>query len=78
MGWLQIILIIIKYGPAIYELLSELWDLIQHIRKERGEKAVNGAKTELHEALKRYRANRDRGPLRRLRDRLRNEAGFDN
>jgi len=77
MGFLQIIIMILKYGPAVFELISELWDLIKRIRGDKGKVSEAEAKRDLRDALQKYRRTGDRGPLRRLRDRLRKDCQFE-
>lgn len=66
MAWLSIILWVIKYGPAIFSIVSEIMDLI---KKMRGAEKVE-AEGEFKSAMAEYKKTRDRRPLRRLRERL--------
>ena len=64
---IQLIATLIKYGPALISLVSEVIDLI---RKLRGQEA-EAFKVELKQAAHSYKANGDMRPLEALRDRLR-------
>lgn len=67
MSLISIILFLIKYGPAIISLVTELWELIGKLTgRERDE-----ARLEFKEAVRLYRQNKDRGALLKLRQRLR-------
>jgi hypothetical protein len=67
MSFFSIILFLIKYGPAIISLVTELWELIEKLRGN----DKDDAKAELEAAVLAYRQNKDRGPLLTLRNRLR-------
>lgn len=70
MGFLSIILMIIRYGPAIFQLITEIIDLLKRMRG--GDvKNVAAYEGELKRAIEFYKKTGDRGPLRELRDRLR-------
>lgn len=73
MGWLSILLLVIQYGPAIFNLVTEIVELIRRLRQP-SEKVLYRA--ELQDAVKHYRATGDRRLLRRLRDRLQSKC-FD-
>lgn len=68
MTWLSIILFLIQYGPAIFQLVSEIIELIGKLRSFKEQDAF---KAELESAVKDYKANRDRRGLYALRDKLR-------
>ena len=67
MSFFSILIFLLKYGPAIISLVTELWELIGKLRGN--DKA--DAKAELEAAILAYRQNKDRGPLITLRNRLR-------
>lgn len=66
MGFLQIILLVIQYGPSLFSLVSEIVELIKKLRGQEKE----AFKVELDRAVTEYRVTRDRRPLRELRARL--------
>lgn len=76
MSWISIILLIIQYGPAIFNLVVEIIELIKKYQKPNPVAAKTAQlflKSELKNAVKTYRATRDRRPLYALRDKLRKE-----
>lgn len=64
MGWL---LVLLQFGPSIFHLAMEIWDLIKKVRHPQEAEAFN---VELHRAVDEYRRTGNQGPLRELRDRL--------
>ena len=66
MGILQIILLVIQYGPSLFSLVSEIVDLIRKLRGQEKE----GFEVDLKRAVDHYRRTKDRRPLRELRERL--------
>ncbi len=68
MTWISIILFLIQYGPAIFQLVSEIIELIRKIRDPQAQEALE---VEFREAVEHYRRNQDRRRLYALRDRLR-------
>lgn len=75
--WIQLVLFLIQYGPKIYELLSEIFDLGKNIERKRGPVTAKNYKSSFYRALSAYRREKDRGPLRRLRDQMRRDLGYD-
>src|SRR5687767_6823207 len=86
MIWVEIILLLIKYGPAIITLVQEIIELIRKRVEQRRLAGRLGPalaaeieeqyRAELAAAVDHWKHNRDRGRLRALRDRLRGECGF--
>lgn len=68
MGFIQIILLIFKYGPSVFTLVKEIYDMIKGGNLQSFE--VAGAEMDFETAIKEYKATKNRMPLRRLRDRL--------
>jgi len=71
MGFLNIILLIIKYGPAVFELIKKAIELIGWLRENNGEKlaeaevslkgmAARGKKAKDYSELKDYIAELER------------------
>ena len=71
MSFITIILFLLKYGPALFSLVSELIDLI---RKIKDPKEAAAFRADLQRAAQHYRVNKDRRPLEALRERLRNKC----
>ena len=67
MGWLNIILTLIKYGPKLFSMVSEIIDLIKGLSDPQAKEATL---VELKSAATVAKSNGDRRPLRDLRDRL--------
>lgn len=66
MGWLSILLLVVQYGPTIFNLVAEVVELLKKLRG-----AERDAYTaELKAAVTAYRQTKNRRPLRELRDRL--------
>jgi hypothetical protein len=61
-----IIMMIIKYGPAVWTLVQEIVELIRKLRGQEAEAFT----VELERAAKHYKETKDRRPLRELRSRL--------
>ena len=80
MGWLKIILLLIQYGPAIYQLVKQIIDLFKKIG-ESNEKSFQFSPYQqdirLREALDYYKKTRDKEKLIKLRDELVGILGKD-
>jgi len=78
MGWIQIILMIIKYGPAVYNLIKFIINLINEIsdyHSKRGELTTayrfkRDEKRELKMAIEYYERNRDVSRLEHKKEAL--------
>jgi hypothetical protein len=67
MGWFEILSLIIKYGPKLFSMVSEIIDLIKGVDDVQKKEALH---VELKSAAVVAKSNGDRRPLRDLRDRL--------
>ena len=75
--WLNLILILIRYGPEIFKLIKEIIDLIKQLGGGDGVQQVARIEYEciLKHRFRRYKKTRDTEPLVRLRDELRERVG---
>lgn len=77
MGWINLILILIKYGPVVYRLIKEIINLIKQLRDSRNKSdrlyAVQGD-DRLAAEYNRYKRTRDKSKLEKLRNDLRNQC----
>jgi hypothetical protein len=71
---LSIIGFLIKYGPAIWSLATEVIEMIRKLRDPQEREAFTA---EWRAACEHYRVNKDRRPLERLRERLRKRCFGD-
>lgn len=71
MSFIQIILTIIKYGPALYDMIVEIIEMIQNLTDDEEAKK---AKEELEKSVIDYKKTKDRKRLRKLREDLRNKC----
>lgn len=69
MSWLSIILLLIQYGPSIIHVVQEIIEFIR--RRQQPDQA--GLAAELDGAVRHYKKTKDRRPLRKLLERLRQE-----
>ena len=70
---LSIILFLIKYGPTIFSVVSEIVELIRKLKGQEAEAFT----VDLDKAVQHWRANKDRRPLEKLRERLRSRCFGD-
>jgi hypothetical protein len=75
MNIIAIIMFLVKYGPTIWSLVSEIGELIKKLRDKDERKLFEA---ELKTAAAHYKTNKDRRRLEALRDRLRKRCFGDN
>lgn len=78
MGWLSVILAVIQYGPAVYNLVVEIIELIKKLKAEGRTDEAKFAEATLRSGVSQYKKAKDRRVLRALRDRLRSDCYGDN
>lgn len=76
MSLIAIITLLLKYGPTIWTLVSEIWELINKLEAQSPAKAAL-YRACLKKAMKTYRETSDRRPLRAMRDGLHLECFGD-
>jgi len=77
MGWIQIVLLVIRYGPIVYKVAKQIYDYIKRIRNAKNVNTFTESRNFEAEAVyevSNYVANRDLGALVNLRNRLRKRA----
>jgi len=67
---INFILLIIKYGPQVFSLVSEIYALIKRLTEPAKVEAFKG---DLKAATVAYKTTKDRRPLKAVRDRLYDE-----
>ena len=77
MGWVQIILLIIKYGPAVYNIVVEIIEMIKKLRNDGKKDTAAFAEQALKNAVKEYKKTGDRRRLLAIRERLRKDCYGD-
>lgn len=72
--WLNILLLIIQYGPAIWKLVQEIIDMINGVSEFLPESEThifqNTKKSQLRMAVKHYRKTKDKTPLNEMHGEL--------
>tara|TARA_R110000868_G_scaffold9394_6_gene46944 strand:- start:4112 stop:4345 length:234 start_codon:yes stop_codon:yes gene_type:complete len=67
MGILQIIMLVLTYGPKLFSLVSEIIDMMKKLKGHADEPKFTA---DFETALNAFRLNKDRRPLREFRDKL--------
>jgi hypothetical protein len=71
MGFLNIILLIIKYGPAVFELIKKAIELIRWLRDNEDEAShLVNAESSVEEIAKRCKKSKDNSELKEFVDSL--------
>jgi len=74
MGFVEILLLVIKYGPALFTMVQEIIEMIKNLNDDN---EVKAARAELEDAVKDYKRTKDRKRLRALRAKLRKKCDGD-
>ncbi len=70
MGFFQIIMLVFKYGPAAFKIISEIMSLVAKLRSTGNEAEAQAAEGDMEEAVKEYKRTKSKERLRRLQERL--------
>jgi len=73
MGFLQILIMIIQYGPAVAGLVREIMKLINELKGKNSD-AATVAHEDLLSQIEHYKRTKDKAKLKELRDRLREQC----
>ena len=71
MGWLNIVMLLIKFGPAIISMVNEIYELIRKLQSSGAKDEAAFAQAALSNAVSEYKKTGDRRLIRALRTRLR-------